>query len=269
MAKAVVYFPIKIFQDIHYTAKSKVYLNYKIEWKPDNVFYYSYWDITSAEVLKIYSYGIQSSEWNAYASILKGYSIDFGSITTQEFERVNSNIYKNLFETILYDLFYIQEQMYYPYHKDNTITQFNHGFVLYDIISLCPNGLYKKSLATEELYNAIGVVTQVINQDNFVLSTYGEFNASDFNINNITSDSGILYLSETNAGTLTHYERINNKFYTPVGFKNHNKVVINILDSSIGDTLLTYKDNIFVQNSLTFLTNNDLEDIVQEVLNHA
>ena len=264
MSRAIVKFPIKIFQNIVYHAKANVLLYYNIEWKPDKIYHYSYWDSVSAKIINKIKYNLNNSDWNAYASILSGYSIDLGFIATAEFERTNSNIYKNIFETVLHELFYIDDETLFPRRKENTILQFNHQFQINDIICLHNNGLYKKALASEELYNAIGIVKEIINEDKFVLSTYEVIDNND----NSSTGSSILYLSDKIPGTFTTYESIENTFYVPIGFKTGNKIIINILDSSVGDIMLDYQDNIFDQN-ITFFSNNDIEYVVQEVLNEA
>lgn len=205
------------------------------------------------------------TSWSAYADVLSGKNTDLGTVSTLYFLRVNSNIYKNIFSHILLELYYLQEDITSVTKKENEIFQYNHNLELYDLVYLNSNGLYKKGLANEEQYNVIGIVSKVINQNEFILLTFGQIETNyDFN-----SDSGILYLSDTEPGKFCTYEELTTNFYTPIGFYTGNTITINILDSSVGDVLKKYHDKIYEQETFTYLTESEKQDIIQEVLNNA
>ena len=222
--------------------------------------------IAEVDVKEIQTSIIENDSWKATADMMLPYFIDFGILAkTKKFTRFNSNIYKNIFEHIIFDLYFIHDELFNKtYKKDNVIFQPNHGFELYDLLYVNPNGVYKKGIANEQEYNVIGIVSEIIDEDEFVITSHGIIGY----ISNFHSDSTILYLSESNYGKFDIYENITKQFYTPIGFITDNKLIINIMDSSMGNTLKKYQENIFNQN-LTFLSENDLKDIADEVYNSA
>jgi len=162
-------------------------------------------------------------------------------------------------------------------HKlSNKIFQYNHGLEYHDLVYL-ENGLYKKALATEEKYNVNGIVSEIINENTFILTTFGiiEFDIkelqtdSDIDSYKDISDSGILYLSDTQEGKVTTYDKITTTFYTPVGFYINNSAIINIMDSSYGGSLNKYDDSITNNIDFKKITEIDKNNIIQEVLNNA
>lgn len=222
-------------------------------------------DSNSASIKHITTTEETSDDWFAYASSLSVYNIEFNNFSTLEFIRVNSNIYKNIFSHILLELYYLQEDITNVTKKENKIFQYNHNLELYDLVYLNSNGLYKKGLANEEQYSVIGMISKVINQNEFTLLTFGQIETNY----NFDSDSGILYLSDTEPGKFCTYEELTTNFYTPIGFYTGNTITINILDSSVGDVLKKYHDKIYKQETFTYLTESDKQDIIQEVFNNA
>ena len=222
----------------------------------------------SAYVSRKANTDIKNDKWYAYANILRSQTKDFGILArTKKFDRFNSNIYKNIFEHILFDLYKLQKYLVpKPYKQYNNIFQPNHGFELHDLVYMNQYGIYGKCMANNYEYDVIGIVTEILNNNEFVLMTYGEIELDENT--NISSDSSILYLSDTNYGKYDVFENINSNFYTPIGFVNDNKIVINIMDSSVGDNLKLYQDQIFVQN-LNFLTQQDREYVINEVINNS
>jgi len=209
---------------------------------------------------------ISNDKWYGYTTILNTFVKDFGVLAeTKEFTRFNSNIYKNIFEHILFDLYKMQTQLVpKPYQQYNQVFQPNHGFEQYDLVYMNQYGVYRKGIANNNEYNVVGLVYEILNNNEFILMTYGELDTQE----EFDSDSGILYLSDKNYGKFDVYENINNNFYTPIGFVNNNKIIINIMDSSVGDNLKLYQDQIFVQN-LNFLTQQDREYVINEVINNS
>ena len=181
-------------------------------------------------------------------------------------DRVNTNIYKNIFDSLLFDLYNFQTILNGPYKQETTIFQYNHGFRIYDLLRLNQNGLYEKGIATESKYDVIGMVTQILNDHEFVLTTYGPI---ETNIS-FSSDSGILYLSDTQEGKFCTYEELTTNFYTPIGFYTGNTITLNILDSSVGDVLKKYCDTVYEhEQDLPHITETDKQNIIQEVFNNA
>lgn len=180
-------------------------------------------------------------------------------------DRVNTNIYKNIFETLLFDLYQIQSNLSEPYAEQNTIFQYNHGLSLYDLVRINDSGIYEKGLANEEKYNVVGIVSQVINNNEFVLLINGQlpYNGT------INSLSGILYLSDTQLGEFCTFEELTTDFYTPIGFYTDDTITINILDSSVGAKLKKYQETVYTETNLVQLTEAEKQDIIQEVLNNA
>lgn len=308
MAKAVVLFQPKIINQITYYSTSNVVFNKNIQWintNPHtyyctaNVFlkYYdthgdhysvtSYpkidfkgetyvkrkfavknadWNIASTYVAQEALITKTSDLWSAYATALTSYVLNFGLVSTLQFDRVNSNIYKNIFNHLIFDIYSIQDKIIgLPYKKTTEIFQMNHGFHEYDLLYLDHHGFYRKGIAnSEETYSVVGIVSEVIDEHNFILMTNGIIN----NPYEFDSESGVLYLSDKVPGKFSIYENIDNTFYTPVGFYNNDKLIINILDSSVGDILKPYQEHFITQN-FTYLTQNDINDVVQEVLMHS
>lgn len=222
-------------------------------------------DSNSASIKHIATTKETFDDWFAYASSLSVYNIEFNNFSTLEFIRVNSNIYKNIFSHILLELYYLQEDITNVTKKENEIFQYNHNLELYDLVYLNSNGLYKKGLANEEQYSVIGMISKVINQNEFTLLTFGQIETNY----NFDSDSGILYLSDTEPGKFCKYEELTTNFYTPIGFYTGNTITINILDSSVGDVLKKYHNKIYKQETFTYLTESDKRDIIQEVFNNS
>ena len=209
---------------------------------------------------------LSTDVWTAYSNVLSSYIVNLGTFSTFEFDRVNSNIYKNIFSHIIFDVYSIQDKLQvYPYKKLNNIFQINHNFDLYDFVYIDKYGYYQKGIAnSEETYAVVGMVYEIIDEHNFILMTNGIID----NPFKFESDSGVIYLSDINPGECTTYENISNSFYTPVGFHNDNKLIINILDSSVGDTLKLYQETNMTQN-FARLSEQDINDIIQEVLNNS
>ncbi len=186
------------------------------------------------------------------------------SVVFDDQDRVNSNIYKNILNALLFDLYSIQDSIHDIYKQETNIIQYNHQLSLYDLVYLDNRGLYHKGLANEDKYMVIGMVSQVISANEFVLMIYGQIEVEL----NYESDSGILYLSDTQEGKFCPFEDITTNFYTPVGFYTGNTIMVNILDSSVGDEIKKYHDAIYEQN-LPQITAQEKQSIIQEVLNNA
>lgn len=205
--------------------------------------------------------------WRFSTDIRNSYDVHAGKDGTLWFYRLNSNIYKNIFDHILFDLEFIKDKILpFPYRQTQTIIQYFIPLEENDLVYIDKNGFYQKALATEEKYNVVGIISKKINNNTYELTTSGILK----NINtDFKSDSGILYLSDTEPGKYTSYENITSNFYTPIGFYNINNIILSIEDSSVGDKLQLYQDNIFANFNYTNLSNQDIIDIETEVLNNA
>lgn len=290
MAKAVVHFQPRIINQIIYYNTSNVVFNKTVQWinvNPNtcycttNVFLKYYdtygdhysvnvknadWNIASAYVAQ--QALITKTLWSSYANVLTltSYLLDFNKVSTLYFERRNSNIYKNIFNHLLLELYNLQPFLNGIYKKETTIFQYKHGFELYDLLRINDNGLYEKGLAIESKYNVVGIIGEIINENEFVLISYGPI---ETNLN-FTSDSGVLYLSDTQEGKFCTFEELETNFYTPIGFYTGNTITLNILDSSVGDTLKKYHDTVYEhEQDLPHITVSDKQDIIQGVLDNA
>jgi hypothetical protein len=110
------------------------------------------------------------------------------------------------------------------------------------------------------------MVSEIISENEFILTTYGPIETDI----NFTSESGVLYLSDTQQGKFCTFEELSTDFYTPVGFYTGNTITINILDSSVGDVLKKYNTTVYEhEQDLPHITASDKQNIIQEVLNNA
>lgn len=289
MAKAVVHFQPRIINQVIYYNTSNVVFNKTVQWIninsntyycTTNVFlkyydtYGDHYSVKSYPKINFASaYVIQqalitktSELWSSYANALTSYLLDFDKVSTLYFERRNSNIYKNIFNHFLLELYDLQPFLNGIYKKETTIFQYKHGFELYDLLRINDNGLYEKGLAIESKYNVVGIIGEIINENEFVLISYGPI---ETNLN-FTSDSGVLYLSDTQEGKFCTFEELETNFYTPIGFYTGNTITLNILDSSVGDTLKKYNDTVYEhEQDLPHITVSDKQDIIQGVLDNA
>ena len=217
------------------------------------------------ELIKPSRYKTEDS-WQISTNVSDKSFLSFDKIYTLSFNRYNSNIYKNIFENTLFDLYSIQNKIFNNRLKQNTVFQYNHCLNLYDLVYLDNNGIYKKGLAVEgERYNVCGMVSEVINENEFILTYYGKVEIEE---PLSASDSSILYLSDIEEGKFCIYEDITSTFYTPIGFYIDGYILVSILDSSYGFPLHPYEE-FQNQENITYLTNTDVNDIIQQVINNA
>ena len=171
-------------------------------------------------------------------------------------QRVNTNIYKNIFPENIFDM---QNSNYFDYiPKTKIILQHNHGFNLYDI------NIYKLSKADNVQTSFVdGIVTKIIDNNLFEVTTSGLVNYIYDASNKNTST---LYLSDTEAGKMTDIDKITGDIYVPVGYNINNKFIFKTKDGSIGIKPVEYTNN--TNNPVAF-TNQEIQDIIQEVYNNA
>lgn len=175
--------------------------------------------------------------------------------------RLNANIYKNIFPEAVTNMNYINDVL------DNTpttlsdVVQANHGLELYDIVYKDKNGKYQKALAEDSKKAiAVGMVTKVSSPNVFTLMTTGkiEYQYLDYD------DTSILYLSDKEPGKFVHYTSITNTVYIPVAIYTNNSIIINLQQGSIGDTLAPYT---IEQTEFELYTQNELNDVIGQIVN--
>ena len=203
---------------------------------------------------------VTDKTWFGIATVRDTIRKDFGMFSTKQFIRVNSNIYKNIFVKYMFDFYNFQDKLEdKPTAQENHITQINHNLEQYDLVYTDKNGFYKKALADDERYSVAGIVTEIINPNEFILMTNGLVNIeTDYT----GTETGVLYLSDKNPGKFCLFRDITSSFYSPIGFiGDDDKVIINIMDSSVGDTLKPYQEP-KITKQLQYITSSDVLDII-------
>jgi hypothetical protein len=142
-------------------------------------------------------------------------------------ERRNSNIYKNCYPQEVYDLSIdVHKEMYETYNNNSFIVkQTDHGFNIGNVLYVKSTGKYDKAVAeNSERIEAVGIVTTVINKNNFIITTSGKFETSVYN--NFV-DGIPLYLSDdvNKSGQLISMPTT---YIKPIGIKIKNGILINI-----------------------------------------
>lgn len=176
-----------------------------------------------------------------------------------ELNRLNTNIYKNIFPEAVIDMESINDIIDNTLTSTNDINQENHGLELYDIVYLDSDGKYKKALAEESTRASVeGMVTKISSSNVFTLMNTGQtkYHHLDY------SDTSVLYLSDKNPGKLVHYTDITNTIYIPVAIYTNDSVIINIQQGSIGSELAPY---IIEQESFETYTTEELNELITQI----
>lgn len=152
-------------------------------------------------------------------------------------QRLNSNIYKNIFPSEVMDVEYLEDLRNRTLLSVSEIKQDNHGFNVGDVITR-RDGIYVLAIAddthkTEKIY---GVVTAVRTESIFTLMDSGKLPYAHLDF----EDTTILYLSDKNPGKMCHYREIDNMTYIPIAVYTGNSIIINILDGATGAFLYPY-----------------------------
>lgn len=175
--------------------------------------------------------------------------------------RLNSNIYKNIFPEIVTDMEYINKIIDNIPTSTASIHQDNHNLQIGDVVYLDDDKLYKKALAENtNKSNVVGVVSKVNSSNVFTLMNTGGIDYQHLDY----TDTSILYLSDKIPGKLVHYSNISNTVYVPVAIYADNKIIVNIQQGSVGDTLAPYEQEI--TNFETYDI-QDLDDIINQITN--
>ena len=198
--------------------------------------------------------------WSTYSNVLTSYFLDFNGYATLEFLRLNSNIYKNIFPEVVTDMEYINKIIDDIPTSTASIHQDNHNLQIGDVVYLDDDKLYKKALAENtNKSNVVGVVSKVNSSNVFTLMNTGKIDYQHLDY----TDTSILYLSDKIPGKLVHYSNISNTIYVPVAIYADNKIIVNIQQGSIGDTLAPYEQEI--TNFETYDI-QDLDDIINQTI---
>lgn len=156
-------------------------------------------------------------------------------------ERLNSNIFKNIFAEPVYDLGRIEELEKNCIRSNKEVKQLNHGFHIGDVLSL-RDGHYALAVADDvhRTERICGIVTFVRSESIFTLMDSGRlpYEHLDF------KDTTILYLSDKNPGKMCHYKEIDNMTYIPIAIYTEDSIIINILDGASGTFLHPYDERI-------------------------
>ena len=108
------------------------------------------------------------------------------------------------------------------------ITQQLHNLQLGDVVYLKQDGLYDKAFGEDsDRIEVVGIVTNIIDDDNFVITTSGEFKTDLYNN---YSNGTVLYLSDSVSGTLTD-NPVN--YIKPIAIKINTGILINIQRANI------------------------------------
>lgn len=175
--------------------------------------------------------------------------------------RLNSNIYKNIFPEEVINMDFINKSLANTIISTEDIRQDNHGLSVNDFVYLDDDGLYKKALAEESTRaNVVGIVLKVAGPNVFTLMDSGivSFNHLDYN------DTTILYLSDKIPGKVVHYSEISNTIYIPVAVYIEDKIIIHLQQGSIGDVLSPYEKE---EQSFETYTEQELNDVVNQITN--
>lgn len=175
--------------------------------------------------------------------------------------RINSNIYKNIFPEIVMNMEYINNTIINTPTSTEDIIQENHGLEQYDAVYLDSDGKYKKAFAENSTRATVeGLVSKIAGPNVFTLINTGKIEYSNLEYN----DTSILYLSDKIPGKLVHYSDIKNTIYIPVAIYTNNSIIVNIQQGSIGSILAPYAEE---EGSFELYTEQELNDIVNEVVN--
>ena len=175
--------------------------------------------------------------------------------------RLNSNIYKNIFPEEVINMDFINKSLANTVISTEDIRQDNHGLSVNDFVYLDDDGLYKKALAEESTRaNVVGIVSKVAGPNVFTLMDSGavSFNHLDYN------DTTILYLSDKIPGKAVRYSEISNTIYIPVAVYIEDKIIIHLQQGSIGDILAPYEKE---EQSFEAYTEQELNDVVNQITN--
>ncbi len=177
-------------------------------------------------------------------------------------DRLNSNIFKNIFPEEVLDVEYFEELKDKTINSYSEIKQANHGFQVNDVIAYDAKKGYYKPLATKDTKNIIGIVSSVKNNNIFTLMTEGRFEYSSLSF----TDTTILYLSDKQAGKMVHYKDIENTSYIPIAIYTDNSIIVNILDGVFGAPLAPYENIQNPSENFEHYDNSELQEVIDTII---
>ena len=217
----------------------------------DNIYVFTGW--RTNHKINIINNGLKTCKFYMPANDIEFY-------VTYILNRLNSNIYKNIFPEVVTDMEYINKIIDNIPTSTASIHQDNHNLQIGDVVYLDDDKLYKKALAENtNKSNVVGVVSKVNSSNVFTLMNTGKIDYQHLDY----TDTSILYLSDKIPGKLVHYSNISNTVYVPVAIYADNKIIVNIQQGSVGDTLAPYEQEI--SNFETYDI-QDLDDIINQTI---
>ena len=176
--------------------------------------------------------------------------------------RLNTNIYKNIFPEEVFNMDFINESLDDLPETTDDIKQRGHGLSTGNVVYLDSDGLYKKALAeNSKRAFPIGVVSGVSNSNVFTLIKTGKMQSS---IKYNYEDTSILYLSDVTPGKLVHYQEIQNDIYIPVAVYTNQGIIVNIQEGSMGGKLIEY-GAIQGEDIFESYTEDELNEVITQI----
>lgn len=218
----------------------------------DNIYVFTGW--RTNHKINIINNGLKTCKFYMPANDIEFY-------VTYILNRLNSNIYKNIFPEEVINMDFINKSLANTIISTEDIRQDNHGLSVKDFVYLDDDGLYKKALAEESTRaNVVGIVSKIAGPNVFTLMDSGtvSFDHLDYN------DTTILYLSDKIPGKAVHYSEITNTIYIPVSVYIEDKIIIHLQQGSIGDVLAPYEEE---EQSFETYTEQELNDVVNQITN--
>lgn len=218
----------------------------------DNIYAFTGW--RTNHKINIINNGLKTCKFYMPANDIEFY-------VTYILNRLNSNIYKNIFPEEVINMDFINKSLANTIISTEDIRQDNHGLSVKDFVYLDDDGLYKKALAEESTRaNVVGIVSKVAGPNVFTLMDSGTipFDHLDYN------DTTILYLSDKIPGKAVHYSEISNTIYIPVAVYIEDKIIIHLQQGSIGDILAPYEKE---EQSFETYTEQELNDVINQITN--
>lgn len=181
----------------------------------------------------------------------------------KEKERLNSNIYKNIFPEEVMDFTLVMSKMENIITSFDEIKQVNHGFSVGDIVYKISANNYGLALADNSARSVVaGMVTKVASSDIFTLMSVGIYPYMHLPY----KDTTVLYLSDRLPGKLAHYLDLYDKVYIPVGIYAGDKIIMNIQDGSSGALLSPYTES---EPYFSPYGPEDLHEVIEKVWDNA
>lgn len=173
-------------------------------------------------------------------------------------DRLNSNIFKNIFPEEVLDVEYFEELKNKTIRSYHEVKQIGHGFQVNDVVAYDTKKGYYKPLASANTKDIKGIVSKVRNADIFTLMDEGQLPYPHLNF----VDTTILYLSDKNPGQLCHYKDIENMTYIPIAVCAGDSIIINILGGASGTPLAPYEPKTEAPDDFEPYSQQDLDDII-------